>query len=65
MPSPHYVRMLRKEIVRLQNQRDELAEFLLEAHRPEIEARHHGDDGRRCSYCKAIRKTGLSTTPNS
>ncbi len=40
----------------------ELAEFLEEAHQPEIDARHHGDvrrsgpAPRSCSYCAAIKR---------
>lgn len=40
----------------------ELAEFLEEAHQPEMDARHHGDvrrsgpAPRSCSYCAAIKR---------
>lgn len=40
----------------------ELAEFLEEAHQPEMDARHHGDVRRNgpapraCSYCAAIKR---------
>ncbi len=28
---------------------------LIEAHEPEVRAKHHGDGAYRCSYCAAIR----------
>ncbi len=40
----------------------ELAEFLEEAHQPELDAAHHGDARRRgptprsCSYCAALKR---------
>jgi hypothetical protein len=41
---------------------EELADFLEEAHQPELDTRHHGDVGRvgpaprSCSYCAAIKR---------
>lgn len=53
-----------EQVNALRDQVKTLAEYLLEAHQPEIDAGHHGDDPRSCSYCKAIRKAGLTITRN-
>lgn len=45
---------------------EELADFLEEAHQPELDARHHGDvrrsgpAPRACSYCAAIKRARLA-----